>query len=148
MKFFIKLVSTKSRNLKTITLTCSDLKQARARILELLPDPHHDIPKVETALKLYLAVLRGFLEPPSNANKQSGEESNASGGTRASKLQHAVRFRWSQSMLGTSSPEAQNDAAFEVCYDIILLLNALNHFKGHPHWDIHHTLLHFRQQTC
>ena len=80
----------------------------------MLPDPHHDIPKVETALRLYLAVLRGFLEPPSNQNSQSGEESASSGGTRASKLRHAVRFRWSQSMLGTTTPEAQNDAAFEV----------------------------------
>ena len=82
--------------------------------MELLPDPHHDIPKIESALKLYLAVLRGFLEPPSPNNK-SPEEEVASGGTRASKLRLAVRFRWSQSMLGTSTPEAQNDAAFEVC---------------------------------
>jgi len=91
----------------------SDLKQARARILELLPDPHHDIPKIESALKLYLAVLRGFLEPPSNQNNKNDEEGGSTGGTRASKLQHAVRFRWSQSMLGTSTPEAQNDASFE-----------------------------------
>ena len=51
----------------------SDLKQARARILELLPDPHHDIPKVESSLKLYLAVLRGFLEPPSNQSNKRDE---------------------------------------------------------------------------
>lgn len=88
---------------------CSDLKQARARILELLPDPHHDIPKVETALKLYLSLLRGFLEPP---NKRD-DDNSPSGGTRPSKLRHAVRFRWSQSMLGTASPEGQDDAAFE-----------------------------------
>ena len=84
-------------------------------MLELLPDPHHDIPKIESALKLYLAVLRGFLEPPNNPTNKTAEEEVASGGTRASKLRLAVRFRWSQSMLGTSSPEAQNDAAFEVC---------------------------------
>ena len=92
----------------------SDLKQSRGRILELLPDPHHDIPKIESALKLYLAVLRGFLEPPSKPTNKSAEEEVASGGTRESKLRLAVRFRWSQSMLGTSTPEAQNDAAFEV----------------------------------
>ena len=95
-------------------ISFSDLKQSRARMLELLPDPHHDIPKIESALKLYLAVLRGFLEPPSNQNNKSDEEGAPTSGTRASKLRLAVRFRWSQSMLGTSTPEAQNDAAFEV----------------------------------
>ena len=98
------------------TFFYSDLKQARARLLELLPDPHHDVPKVEAALKLYLAVLRGFLEPPNGQGNKSGEDGGSSGGTRASKLRHAVRFRWSQSMLGTTTPEAQNDAAFEVGY--------------------------------
>ena len=82
----------------------------------MLPDPHHDVPKVEAALKLYLAVLRGFLEPPSGQGNKIGEDGGSSGGTRASKLRHAVRFRWSQSMLGTTTPEAQNDAAFEVGY--------------------------------
>ena len=82
----------------------------------MLPDPHHDVPKVEAALKLYLAVLRGFLEPPSGQGNKIGEDGGSSGGTRASKLRHAVRFRWSQSMLGTTTPEAQNDAAFEVRY--------------------------------
>jgi hypothetical protein len=101
-----------------ITLSFSDLKQARARILELLPDPHHDIPKIESALKLYLAVLKGFLEPPSNQSNKSGEEGGPTSGTRPSKLRHAVRFRWSQSMLGTGTPEAQNDAAFEVCIEL------------------------------
>jgi len=108
--FEVKMVVQDVEALKVL----SDLKQSRARMLELLPDPHHDIPKIESALKLYLAVLRGFLEPPSNQNNKSDEEGAPSGGTRASKLRLAVRFRWSQSMLGTSTPEAQNDAAFEV----------------------------------
>ena len=90
--------------------------------MELLPDPHHDIPKVETALKLYLSLLRGFLEPP---NKRD-DDNNPSGGTRPSKLRHAVRFRWSQSMLGTASPEGQDDAAFEVRVNTTLR-GILNH---------------------
>merc|ERR1712126_696484 len=108
--FEVKMVVQDVEALKVL----SDLKQSRARMLELLPDPHHDIPKIESALKLYLAVLRGFLEPPSNQNNKSDEEGAPTSGTRASKLRLAVRFRWSQSMLGTSTPEAQNDAAFEV----------------------------------
>ena len=84
--------------------------------MELLPDPHHDVPQVETALKLYLSVLRGFLEPPTGSSSRgaTADDNASSGGTRASKLRHAVRFRWSQSMLGTATPEAQHDAAFEV----------------------------------
>merc|ERR1712126_336373 len=108
--FEVKMVVQDVEALKVL----SDLKQSRARMLELLPDPHHDIPKIESALKLYLAVLRGFLEPPSNQNNKSDEEGAPTSGTRASKLRLAVRFRWSQSMLGTSTPEAQSDAAFEV----------------------------------
>ena len=61
----------------------------------VLPDdykmlPHHDIPKIESALKLYLAVLRGFLEPPNSQSNKSPEEEVASGGTRASKLRLAA----------------------------------------------------------
>lgn len=72
-------------------------------MLELLPDPHHNISQVDTAVKLYLAVLRGFLEPPASAS--------AAG---ASKLRHSLRFKWSHSLLGISAPEVQHDAAFEV----------------------------------
>ena len=68
----------------------SDLKQSRLRILELLPDPHHDVPKMETAIKLYFGLLRGFME-----------FTTSEGSTSASKLRHGVRFRWTQSLLGT-----------------------------------------------
>ena len=67
----------------------SDLKQSRLRILELLPDPHHDAPKMETAIKLYFGLLRGFME-----------FTTSEGSTSASKLRHSVRFRWTQSLLG------------------------------------------------
>ena len=59
----------------------SDLKQARARVLQLLPDPHHSTEQLETAIKLYLSLTRGFLEA-----KTSDE------GTQASKLRHAIRW--------------------------------------------------------
>lgn len=82
---------------------CSDLKQARARILELLPDPHHRSDQMETAVKLYFSVLRGLLEARTSAEDV----------VQASKLRHALRFRWTHSLLGPT-PEAQHDAAFEV----------------------------------
>ena len=80
----------------------SDLKQSRMRILELIPDPHHDVPKMETAMKLYFSIIRGFLEA-----------ATSHGGIQASKLRHSLRFRWTQSLLGPQ-PTAQSDAVFEV----------------------------------
>lgn len=76
---------------------CSDLKQSRTRLLDLLPDPHHTPDQMSTAVKLYLSVLRGLVE--------SQEDSGAS------KLRHALKFKWSHSMLNEA--ELQQDAAFE-----------------------------------
>ena len=53
-------------------------------------------------MKLYFGLIRGFLEA-----------ATSEGGVQASKLRHSLRFRWTQSLLG-SQPEAQNDAVFEV----------------------------------
>ena len=80
--FDIKMVAQDVEALKI----CSDLKQSRLRLLELLPDPHHELEKVETALKLYLGLIRGLLE--------AGE------GTAASKLRHTLTYRWTDSLLG------------------------------------------------
>ena len=115
----------------------SDLKQSRARVLELLPDPHHTVDQVtpetphnprflhlslkintcrnscplhailpdpcpvqiETALRLYLSLVRGLLLQPGEA-------------TAASKLRTSLTFRWSDSLLGTTT--TQKDAVFEV----------------------------------
>jgi len=96
--FEVKMVATDVEAIKII----SDLKQSRMRILELLPDPHHDVPKMETAMKLYYSLIRGFLEAKTSE-----------GGVQASKLRHSLRFRWTQSLLGPQ-PEAQSDTVFEV----------------------------------
>ena len=58
--FEVKMFAHDSEALKII----SDLKQSRARMLDLLPDPHHTIDQIETGLKLYMALLRGFLLQP------------------------------------------------------------------------------------
>jgi len=92
--FDIKMVAQDVEALKI----CSDLKQSRLRLLELLPDPHHEMEKVETALKLYLSLMRGLLE--------AGE------GTAASKLRHSLTFRWTDSLLG-NQVTGQADAAWE-----------------------------------
>uniref|UniRef100_A0A2P2I9C9 BRO1 domain-containing protein BROX-like n=1 Tax=Hirondellea gigas TaxID=1518452 RepID=A0A2P2I9C9_9CRUS len=104
VKFEMKMVASDSQALKI----CSDLKQARKRLLEMLPDANHEISVVEPALMLYLAVLRGLIHPP--------EEE----GTSWSKLRHAVRFKWTNSMLG-NTPETHYDAVFEL---VCVLQNA------------------------
>ena len=58
--FDVKMFAHDSEALKII----SDMKQSRARLIELLPDPHHTGEQMETALKLYMALLRGFLLQP------------------------------------------------------------------------------------
>jgi len=90
-----------------------DLKQSRARILELLPDPNHTSEQINTALKLYLTLARGLLLQP-------GE------GVAASKLCHALTFRWSDSVIEGVS--VREDAVFEVASVII---NAAFWFMKH-----------------
>jgi len=107
--FEIKMVQTDVEAVKV----CSDLKQSRKRLLSLLPDPEHSMSQVVTALNLYLAILRGFLEPPV---AQSGTE-EAGSSTRPSKLRHSVKFIWTHSVLSPTGsgvkPESQSDAAYE-----------------------------------
>ena len=45
--FNIKMVAHDVEAIKI----CSDLKQSRMRILQLLPDPHHNAEQMETAIK-------------------------------------------------------------------------------------------------
>ncbi|KAK4324073.1 hypothetical protein Pmani_005258 [Petrolisthes manimaculis] len=97
VKFDLKMVASDSQAIKI----CSDLKQARVRLLELLPDANHEINVVEPALTLYLSLLRGLIESPD-------EES-----TDSSKIRHALRFRWTHSML-SNTPESHYDAIFEM----------------------------------
>jgi len=93
--FEIKMFAHDSDALKIM----SDLKQSRARILELLPDPHHTVDQVDTALRLYLALARGLLLQP-------GETA------AASKLKTSLTFRWRDSILDPTTTKA--DAVFEV----------------------------------
>ena len=94
-QFEIKMFAHDPEAIKII----SDLKQSRARLLELLPDPHHNIDQMETALKLYMALLRGFLLQPGDTVADS-------------KLRSALTFRWSESVLGATT--SREDAVFEV----------------------------------
>ncbi|XP_071515463.1 BRO1 domain-containing protein BROX-like isoform X1 [Panulirus ornatus] len=111
VKFDLKMVASDSQALKI----CSDLRQARSRLLQLLPDANHEIDVVEPALTLYLSLLRGVIEAP------EGESSGWS------KMRHAIRFRWTHSMLG-NTPESHFDAVFEL---VSVLQNAAFWYMKH-----------------
>ncbi|XP_037089251.1 BRO1 domain-containing protein BROX-like isoform X2 [Pollicipes pollicipes] len=96
VNFDLKLFASEPESLKI----CSELRQARHRLLELLPDAGHQCQELEAALNSYLALLTGFLQAPDQPDQQS-------------KLRHVVRFRWTHTLLG-NTPEAQKDAVFEV----------------------------------
>jgi len=107
--FEVKMFAHDSEALKII----SDLKQSRARMLDLLPDPHHTIDQIETALKLYAALLRGFLLQPGDTPGDS-------------KLRSALNFRWSESVLGVTT--SREDAVFEVAS---MIMNTALWFMKH-----------------
>jgi len=101
----MKLFASEPESLKI----CSELRQARHRLLELLPDAGHEAAELEAALTAYLALLTGFLQAPDAPGQDS-------------KLRHVLRFRWTHTLLG-NSPEAQKDAVFEVicmCQNVAL----------------------------
>ncbi|XP_045617960.1 BRO1 domain-containing protein BROX [Procambarus clarkii] len=104
VKFDLKMVASDSQAIKI----CSDLRQARSRLLQLLPNANHEIDVVEPALTLYLALLRGLIEVPEDQ------------GSDWSKLRHALRFRWTHSVLG-NPPESHFDTIFEL---VSILQNA------------------------
>ncbi|KAM7289238.1 BRO1 domain-containing protein BROX [Ixodes scapularis] len=96
VNFDLKMLAMDSQALKL----CSDLRQARNHLLDLLTDPGNDVGTVETSLNAYLSLFVGLLLAP---DEKGGE----------SKLRNSLRFRWTQSMLG-NSPLVQSDAVFEL----------------------------------
>lgn len=96
VNFDLKIAGSNSQALKI----CSELRQARSRLIELIVDPNQNSQHVATTYDNYLSLLHGFLT--------SVDESNGE-----SKLRHSIRFRWTHSMLGTM-PQSQSDVMFEL----------------------------------
>uniref|UniRef100_A0A6B0VCP5 Putative signal transduction protein n=1 Tax=Ixodes ricinus TaxID=34613 RepID=A0A6B0VCP5_IXORI len=96
VNFDLKMLAMDSQALKL----CSDLRQARNHLLDLLTDPGNDVGTVEASLNAYLSLFVGLLLAP---DEKGGE----------SKLRNSLRFRWTQSMLG-NSPLINMDEAKDV----------------------------------
>jgi hypothetical protein len=81
-------------------LLCSELRQSRNRLLDLLSDPNNNTTALSNAFEKYLSLLHALIVAP---DEKGGE----------SKLRYSARFRWTQSLLG-NTPIAQQDAVFEL----------------------------------
>ncbi|CAG0914263.1 unnamed protein product [Notodromas monacha] len=108
----LKATSVSNFELKLVTADtqaihlCSELRSARSALLNLLPDPNESCSAIEGALRKYLELFVGFIEMP-DQDYGLGD-----------KLRWSLRFRWTNSMLG-SAPEARNDAMFEAASIIL-----------------------------
>ncbi|GFU42189.1 BRO1 domain-containing protein BROX [Nephila pilipes] len=103
VNFELKLIVSDSQAVQI----CSELRQSRNRLLDLLSDPNNDTTTFDAALEKYLSFLHALIVAP---DEKGGE----------SKLRYAARFRWTQSLLG-NTPLAQQDAVFElisVCQNV------------------------------
>jgi hypothetical protein len=79
---------------------CNELRQARNILLDIISNPNNEISTLSSALDNYLSLLHGFIV------SMDGET------TADSKLRHAVRFRWTNTLLG-NTPTEQYDTAYE-----------------------------------
>ncbi|GIX84383.1 BRO1 domain-containing protein BROX, partial [Caerostris extrusa] len=96
VNFELKLIVSDSQAVQV----CSELRQSRNRLLDLLSDPNNDTTTLNAAFEKYLSFLHALIVAP---DEKGGE----------SKLRYAARFRWTQSLFG-NTPIAQQDAVFEL----------------------------------
>ena len=70
-----------------------ELKQARARLLNLLTDPGNEVESVQQAVEFYFALLQGMI------NDVGNKESGAAGDSKIRKL---IVFKWTNSICGNT----------------------------------------------
>ncbi|XP_068084611.1 BRO1 domain-containing protein BROX [Anabrus simplex] len=95
VNFDVKMIVQDAEALKI----CSDLKQCRQRLLQVLPDVNNSPESVDSLYHTYLSLMFGFL--------------NDFGSTGPSKLRHSTLFKWTHTLLG-NVPQLQRDTVFEV----------------------------------
>ncbi|XP_013419651.1 BRO1 domain-containing protein BROX [Lingula anatina] len=101
----IKATAPVTFDLRGVTSTgptrkiCSDLRQHRNRLLDILSNPNENMETVDNVAKEYFSLLQGFLTA---VDEKGGE----------SKLRHIIRFRWTNTLTG-NTPTAQYDAMYE-----------------------------------
>ncbi|XP_064600582.1 BRO1 domain-containing protein BROX-like [Liolophura sinensis] len=109
LTFELRGVSTNEKTRKIF----SDLRQHRNKLLEYLTDPNHDAHSIETTINDYAALLQGLYMP-------FGDEPE-------NKLRRIIKFRWTDSLLGNATREAE-DAVFE---HVSMLINVALWYTKH-----------------
>lgn len=94
---------------------CSELRQTRNQLLDVLSNPNIEPDMLVPALNNYLGLIEGFIV---SLDEEKGGDS---------KLRHAVRFRWTNTLLG-NTPTEQFDAVFE---KISILFNVALWYTKH-----------------
>ncbi|XP_071962669.1 BRO1 domain-containing protein BROX-like isoform X2 [Antedon mediterranea] len=120
---------------------CNETRDARAALMQLLPDPGNEVTTIQNATEKYLSLLEGFIVAPQGSSQASspppqleptpeGEMSMEEGGAMnepsggfdgESKLRHAFRIKWSNTLI--SKLVEQNDLVFEkisILYNVAL----------------------------
>jgi len=69
----------------------SELRQSRNHLLDIISNPNNDMTTLMNALNKYLGLLHGFIVSL-DVEKEGGD----------STLRHALRFRWTNTLLGNT----------------------------------------------
>lgn len=96
VNFNIKMIVVDTEAMRV----CGELKSTRNTLLETLSNPNKETTILIESLNNYLGLLEAFIKAPDDSNAES-------------KLRYVIRFRWTQTLLG-SSPLAQQDSVFEL----------------------------------
>lgn len=89
---------------------CSELRLTRNLLLDVMANPNNEPSALSAAVNNYLGLLDGFIV--SLDEEKAGD----------SKLRHAVRYRWTNTLLG-NTPTEQYDAVFEkisILFDVAI----------------------------
>lgn len=121
--FNLSMVSAKPEAIQV----CEQLRKTRLEAIQLMTDPSADPELVDKQVKLYLSLLLGLVFNY-NLNPNYGP-------TDSSKLRHYIKFKWTDSLLG-SVPTAKQDSVFELismCIEYALWLTKhCSHLAAKP----------------
>ncbi|XP_043283541.1 BRO1 domain-containing protein BROX-like [Venturia canescens] len=93
---------------ETTKRICSDLKLSRNRLLDLIRNPNNTSDAIEPAFAAYLSLLYGLIWEIETTEEQATRV----GRPNPSKLRNAFVFKWTHSLLG-STTSSSNDSVYE-----------------------------------
>ncbi|XP_002737970.2 BRO1 domain-containing protein BROX-like, partial [Saccoglossus kowalevskii] len=107
----IKATAVQKFDLRSVATTgpankmCSDLREARSKLLEIVSNPNIETSAMKTAVEDYFSLLEGFIQA---CDEKGGE----------SKLRYILNYKWTNSLMGYE-PSSQQDVIFEMSHMLI-----------------------------